>query len=79
VRSETHVETTQLAIGRISGAEVITVQLVEQADSPAVIMIRWPGQPTVTSPDRLSAVADVMAVLAAAFAQLAIIRAGQQP
>jgi len=72
-------KTTTLATGRISGAELVTVQLVEPADAPAVIMIRWPGQPSVTSPLRLPAVANaVMAVLAEAIAKLASIRESER-
>ena len=51
------------------------MQLVEPADAPTVIMIRWPGQASVTDPRRLSAVADaVMSAMAEAIAKLATIR-----
>ena len=68
-------KTTTLASGRITGAEIITVQLVEPSNAPTVIMIRWPGQPSVTNPRRLSAVAnEVMSVMAEAIAKLARLR-----
>jgi len=68
-------KTTMLATGRITGAEIITVQLVEPSDSPPVVFIRWPGQPSVTDRHRLPAVANaVMAVLAEAIAKLTSIQ-----
>ena len=64
-------KTTTLATGRIGGAEVITVQLIEPADAPNVIMIRWPGQPSVSDPRRLLDVANaVMSIMAEAIATL---------
>ena len=56
-------KSTILATGRIAGAEVITITYIQPADAPSMIMLRWPGQPSVTTPDRLPAVANaVMAV-----------------
>ena len=71
-------KTTTLATGRISGAEIITVQLVEPVDAPTVIMIRWPGQPSVSDPRRLSVIANaVMSIMAEAIAKLAERRAAE--
>ena len=71
-------KTTQLASGRITGADIITVQLVQPSDAPTVIMIRWLGQPSVTNPHQLPAVANaVMGVLAEAIAKLAQIRGSE--
>jgi len=72
-------KTTTLATGRITGAEIITIQLVEPSDSPPVVFLRWPGQPSVTNPLRLPAVANaVMAVMAEAIGKLASIQAGER-
>jgi len=69
-------KSTILATGRIAGAEHITITYVQPADAPATIMLRWPGQPSVTTPDRLPAVANaVLAVMAEAIAKLGQIRA----
>jgi len=63
-------KSTILATGRIAGAEVITITYIQPADAPSMIMLRWPGQPSVTTPDRLPAVANaVMAVMAEAIAK----------
>ena len=71
--------TTVLATGRITGAEIITITYVEWSDSPPVVMIRWPGQPSLTDPNRLPAVAnELMAIMAAANAELDAIQR-QQP
>jgi len=67
-----------LASARVTGAEVITITYIEPADAPSTIMLRWPGQPSVTTPDRLPAVANaVMAVMAEAIAKLGQIRSGE--
>jgi hypothetical protein len=72
-------KTTVLATGRITGAEIITISYVEWSDSSPVVFIRWPGQPSVTDPNRLPAVADeVTAIMAAANAKLGAIQR-QQP
>jgi hypothetical protein len=72
-------KTTVLATGRITGAEIITITQVEWSDSPPVVMIRWPGQPSLTDPNRLPAVAnELMAIMAAANAKLDAIQR-QQP
>ena len=72
-------KTTVLATGRITGAEIITITHVEWSDTPPVVMIRWPGQPSLTDPSRLLAVAtELMAIMTAANAKLDAIRR-QQP
>jgi len=69
-------KSTILATGRITAADIITVTYVEPGDSPPVVFIRWPGQPSVADPLRLPAVANaVMGVLTAAITKLAAIRA----
>jgi len=72
-------KSTILASARITAADdIITIQLVEPADTPPAIFIRWPRDATVTTPDRLPAAANkVMAVLAEAIAKLGQIRSGE--
>jgi hypothetical protein len=71
-------KTTVLATGRITGAEIITITHVEWSDSPPVVMIRWPGQPSLTDPNRLPAVAnELMAIMTAANAKLDAIQCQQ--
>jgi len=73
-------KTTVLATGRITGAEIITISHVEWSDSPPVVMIRWPGQPSLTDPNRLPAVAaELMAIMTAANANLDALHRQQPP
>ena len=68
-------KSTILATARVSAADIITISLVEPSDAPAAVFVRWPGQPSVTDPYRLPALANaVMAVLAEAVGKLATIR-----
>jgi hypothetical protein len=69
-----------LSTGRVTSADdIVTVTLTEPLDAPPAIFIRWPYQPSVTTPDRLPAIANaIMAVLAEAIAKLAQIRAEEQ-
>ena len=70
---------TTLASGAITGADQIVVELVQAADTPAVVLVRWPDQPTVRPPSRFDATAAaVMRVLAAARVSLAQIKAGER-
>jgi hypothetical protein len=72
-------KTTVLATGRITGAEIITITHVKWSDSSPVVMIRWPGQPSLTDPNRLPEVAnELMALMAEANAKLGAIQR-QQP
>jgi len=65
-------KSTILATGRISASDIITVTLIQPDGSPAIILVRWPGQPSVTDPHKLQSVANsVMAVLAEAIGKLA--------
>lgn len=52
--------------------DMIEVVLVRPADSPRVIMIRWPNAPTITTPARYNEVASTaMRLLAEATAAIA--------
>ena len=68
-------QTTQLSSGLINRDDRLTVELVEPPGSPAVIILRWPQKPSITTPDAYSNVAAAcMQVLSAAIIELAAIR-----
>jgi hypothetical protein len=68
-------QTTQLTSRVINGRDRLTVELVEPPDLPAVIMLRWPQKPSITTPDAYSNVAAAcMQVLSSAVIELAAIR-----
>ena len=67
--------TTQLAHGKITNADTLTVQLVEPPDMPPVIRLRWPEKPLITTPDAYANVAaGIMQILAAAVVELAALK-----
>jgi hypothetical protein len=72
--------TTALASGAINqSGDIIEIVLVQPADSPSVIMIRWPGAPTITPPARYNEVASTaMRLLAEASTMLARIKASKR-
>jgi hypothetical protein len=72
-------KSTILATARITAADdIITVTYVEPADSPPVIFVRWPREPSIATPNRLPALANaVMGVLGEAVGKLAAIRTGE--
>jgi hypothetical protein len=64
-----------LAEGQITRTDTLSIELVEPADAPPVLLLRWPPQPSVTDSTRLPVTANaIMQVLAAAIARLAAIR-----
>ena len=66
---------TELASGQITNAEILTVELVEADETPAVVIIRWPLKATVLHPRRSSPAAEAAArIFAAAVVRLAQIR-----
>ena len=68
-------QTTQLASGLINGHDRLTVELVEPPDLPAVVLLRWPQKPSITTPDAYSSVATAcMQILSATVIELAAIR-----
>jgi len=73
-------QTTTLASARVTAADdIITVTYTKFADSPSMIFVRWPRDVSVTTPNRLPAVAAaVNAVLAEAVGKLAAIRATER-
>ena len=72
-------KSTTLSAGQINGADELSVQLVQPADTPAVVRIVWPDAPTITTPARYTEVAAAaMKVLAEASTRLARIKAGRR-
>jgi hypothetical protein len=70
---------TELAAGQITAADTITVELVGAAETPAVVIIRWPDKPTVLHPRRFSDSASIVVRLfAEAHTTLARIKAGRR-
>jgi hypothetical protein len=68
-------QTTQLAHGKITNADHLTIELVEPPDMPPSILLRWPQKPSVCTPDAYANVAAAaMQVLSAAVIELAAIR-----
>jgi hypothetical protein len=64
-----------LAVGAVTRSDRLVIELVEQRDTPA-ILIKWPTRPTVTDPAELTAtVAAIVRVLGAAQIELAARRA----
>jgi hypothetical protein len=65
-----------LAVGSVTQSDELAVELVQPPDTPAAILIKWPPQPTVTDPARLTAtVAAIVRVLGTAQIELAARRA----
>ena len=66
-----------LAAGHITAADELSIQLVERAASPSVIMIVWPAKATPVSPDMYAdCAAKIMRVVARASIELARRRLG---
>jgi hypothetical protein len=67
-----------LAVGDISQADRLVVELIQRPDTPDAILIKWPQRPTVTNPSKLTAtVAAIVRVLGAAQIELAARRAAR--
>ena len=65
-----------LAAGAVTQSDRLVVELVQPADTPAAILIKWPPQPTVTDPAKLAAtIAAIVRVLGSAQIELAARRA----
>jgi hypothetical protein len=68
-------QTTQLATGKITNADTLTIELIEPPDLPPAIRLKWPDKPSITTPDAYANVAaSIMQTLAAAVTELAAIR-----
>ena len=65
-----------LAAGAVTQSDRLVIELVQPADTPAAILIKWPQQPTVTDPAKLTAtIAAIVRVLGSAQIELAARRA----
>jgi hypothetical protein len=67
---------TQLASASITPTDMITVELVQAEETPAVVIIKWPDKPTVLHMRKLAeAMATACRVLANASTELSRIKA----
>jgi hypothetical protein len=67
--------TTQLAHGKITNADTLTVELIQPPDMPPIIRIRWPDNASLCPPAQFdAAVAAAMRILSNAVVELAAIR-----
>lgn len=73
-------DVTQLASGRINqSGDTLSVELVEPADAPPAVLIRWPAAPTITTAARYNEVASTaMKLLAEASTALARLKASRR-
>ena len=67
---------TELASSQITAGDSITIELVEADETPTVVIVRWPGKPTVCHPRRFPDTAAALARLfSTAHVELARIKA----
>jgi hypothetical protein len=65
-----------LAVGAVSQSDRLVIELVRRPNTPASIVIKWPPQPTVTDPGKLTAtIAAIVRVLGTAQIEMAARRA----
>jgi hypothetical protein len=63
------------ASGAITATDIITIELLEADETPAVVIIRWPVKPTILHPRRFPSGAETNArIFAAAVVALAQVR-----
>jgi hypothetical protein len=68
-------QTTQLAHGKITNADTLTIELIQPPDMPPIIRIRWPNKASLCPPGQFdAAVAAAIRVLSNAVVELAAIR-----
>ena len=66
---------TQLAQGKITNNDELTLELLEPPGRPAAIRITWPPKASITTPAQFDAVvATTMRLLSAAVIELAALR-----
>jgi hypothetical protein len=67
--------TTQLARGKITSNDELTIELLEPPGRPAAVRITWPNKASITTPAQFDAVvATTMRLLSAAVIELAALR-----
>jgi hypothetical protein len=73
-------DVTHLASGTINASgDTLSVELVEPADAPPAVLIRWPAAPTITTAARYNEVASTaMKLLAEASTALAGLKASRR-
>jgi hypothetical protein len=59
---------TELASSQINASDTLAIELVEADETPAVVIIRWPGKATILHPRRFP---DTAAMLPRLFAEAA--------
>jgi hypothetical protein len=65
-----------LAVGSVTQSDQLAIELVRRPDTPTAIVIKWPPQPTVTDPAKLTAtIAAIVRVLGTAQIEMAARRA----
>ncbi len=70
---------TQLASGAITAVDVLTIELVDADETPAVVIVRWPAKPTILHPGRFADTASIVVRLfAEAHTVPAAIKAGRR-
>jgi hypothetical protein len=66
---------TELASGQITATDHLSIELVETATTPAVVIVTWPAKPSVLHPYRFPSAAENAArIFAAAAVRLTQIR-----
>jgi hypothetical protein len=64
---------TPLASGQFTPSDSITVELVEADETPAVVIVKWPGKPTILHPRRFP---DTAALIVRLFSEAHVTLAG---
>jgi len=65
-----------LAVGSVTQSDQLAIELVRRPDTATAIVIKWPPQPTVTDPAKLTAtIAAIVRVLGTAQIEMAARRA----
>jgi hypothetical protein len=59
-------QVTVLATAQLTATDAIAIELIETDETPAVVIVRWPAEPTVNHPRRFP---DMAAVAARVFAE----------
>jgi hypothetical protein len=68
-------ESTQLSRGHITPSQQLSITLEESEGSPAIVLIRWPAEATLTTPAKLQeTTAKTMSILARASVRLSQIK-----
>ena len=44
-------QVTELASAQLTATDQLVIELIEAAETPAAVIIRWPEKPTVSIPD----------------------------